>query len=105
MAKTEIGARSASENPNSWNDAAVKYDAERRKLDLMPAEDPGIDAQVDSWCAAMDDLFQAPAPNAGEIIFKMGLLEERYIRDGFAIPNVDWEALRRDVVALGREGR
>ncbi|MBA4091415.1 MAG: hypothetical protein C0494_12615 [Sphingobium sp.] len=47
-----------------------------------------------------DDLLQAPASTAFELLEKMRIIDARYVEYQEAIPTDDWKALKRDVAAL-----
>ncbi|MBZ9649405.1 hypothetical protein K9B33_17865 [Sphingobium sp. 3R8] len=53
-------------------------------------------AHYDKW----DAVLQAPATSSADLLEKMTMIDERYIVDCEAIPDVDWKALKRDVAAL-----
>lgn len=47
-----------------------------------------------------DELVQAPARSGADLLEKMAMIDARYMVDSESIPDVDWEALKRDVKNL-----
>lgn len=57
-------------------------------------------AMTDAHYGKWDDVLQAPALSGSDLLEKMSMIDERYMVDSEAIPEVDWEALKRDVQRL-----
>lgn len=53
------------------------------------------------WATA-DAVILAPAETAADLLEKISMIDARYMVDNEAIPDVEWEALKRDVAALAR---
>lgn len=50
--------------------------------------------------AVADALLQAPADSLADVLEKFAMLEERYVSYSEAVPDVDWAAIKKDIVLL-----
>lgn len=50
--------------------------------------------------AVADALLQAPADSLADVLEKFAMLEERYVSYSEAVPDVDWAAIKKDIVSL-----